>query len=441
MTPDDLTLLQDFAVRQSEPAFAALVERYVGLVHSAALRQTGDAHLAEEITQAVFIVLARKAASLGKGTVLPAWLYRTTRYTASNALKIQRRRQAREQEAYMQSTLNEPDDAAAWKQIAPLLDDTMDQLSERDRAAVVLRYFENRPWREVADQMQMTEDAAEKRVGRALEKLRSLFHKRGVMLTASLIAGAVAANSVQAAPLTLTQTVTAVVISKGSVASASTLTLVKGTLQLMTWLKTKTVLMFCAGSVLAGATVLTIEQQEEQNRQQEQAIRAEEQQIRAREQQPGLASDQKQKLDGRLNDLRQRQNELRATQNELREQDTNPFAKPSNQISPFTRVRFEGDKVFVNYLNNEKELATVNGQSVADILDFCNKKYGGSTAQRRFAEDLVVVLADMGHPAGDDNTVSLTLVDAKTGAKEDVARALMTAENRKSVYRALHPKQ
>ena len=113
MMGDDMTLVQEFAATQSEPAFAALVERHLGLVHSAALRQVGDAHLAEEITQAVFIVLARKATALGPKTVLSAWLYRTTRYAAADALKTRRRRAAREQEAYMQSTLNEPD-PDAW---------------------------------------------------------------------------------------------------------------------------------------------------------------------------------------------------------------------------------------------------------------------------------------------------------------------------------------
>jgi DNA-directed RNA polymerase specialized sigma24 family protein len=95
MMSDDMTLVREFATSQSEPAFAALVERHIALVHTAALRQTGDAHLAEEITQAVFIILARKAASLGSKTVLSAWLYRATRYAAADALRARRLRQAR----------------------------------------------------------------------------------------------------------------------------------------------------------------------------------------------------------------------------------------------------------------------------------------------------------------------------------------------------------
>src|ERR1039458_3334152 len=246
MMSDDMTLVREFAASQSEPAFAALVERHIGLVHSAALRQVGDAHLAEEITQAVFIILARKAASLGTKTILSAWLYRTTRYAAADSLKARRRRQFREQEAHMQSTLNQPD-AYAWAQLAPLLDDALSELGETDRTALVLRYFENKTAREIAEALRMEEGAAQKRVARGLGKLRAPLLKSGVKLTAAVIAGAVASNSVQAAPVGLAVKVS-VVAAKGAAVSTSITTLVKGTIKMMTSTKT-----FTAAAILTSA--------------------------------------------------------------------------------------------------------------------------------------------------------------------------------------------
>jgi RNA polymerase sigma factor (sigma-70 family) len=253
MMDDDITLLREFAARQSEPAFAALVDRYIGLVYSAALRQTGDTPLAEEITQAVLIILARKAASLGADTILPAWLYRTTRYAAADAVKSQRRRQTREHEAYMQSKLQSDDSVQVWLQLAPVLDEAMANLSEQDRAPLLLRYFENRPWREIAALTHVSEDAAQKRVERALEKLRVIFANRGIKFTAALIADAVAGNSVQAAPAGLAKAATVAGVAKGSAATASTLALVKAATPetaKLTGLKTAT-----AGAMLANLAV------------------------------------------------------------------------------------------------------------------------------------------------------------------------------------------
>jgi RNA polymerase sigma factor (sigma-70 family) len=209
MTGDDISLLRDFAIHRTETAFFTLVQRHLGLVHSAALRQTGgDAHLAEEIAQKVFILLAQKAGRLGDSTILSAWLYRATLYTAADTLKQNRRRQQREQEAFMQSTQNQSENDAAWKQIAPLLDEAMGALREADRNAVLLRYFEDKPLAEVGIALGVSEDAARVRMNRALEKLRSLLTKRGVALGATAIAGAVTTNAVTAAPVTLAAAIT-----------------------------------------------------------------------------------------------------------------------------------------------------------------------------------------------------------------------------------------
>src|ERR1700761_3047711 len=204
---NDLTLLREYARDNSEEAFAALVSRHINLVYSVALRSVHDSHLAEEITQAVFIILARKAHSLGDKTILSGWLCRTARYASSNALTIQSRRQQREQEAYMQSLVNETVPDETWNQISPLLDTAMGRLRKKDHDALVLRFFEGRNFKEVGDAMGTSEDAAKMRVGRALDKLRKFFSKRGVTSTTAIIAGTLSINSVQAAPATLAQSV------------------------------------------------------------------------------------------------------------------------------------------------------------------------------------------------------------------------------------------
>ena len=166
----------------------------------------------------------------------------------------------------------------------------------------------------------------------------------------------------------------------------------------------------------------------------------EEQQLRAQEQQDNLSPGQRTQIENRLNQLRTQQNKLRAKQDQVvcEQAYQRIYLHPSLQISPFTMVRYQGDKVIVTYAGTEYELAAINDIAAPEMLDFCRRQYK-DVWQKRFAEDLVVVLADMGHPIGAEHTVSLTLIDPGTGEKKSIERANMTKENRQAINAAFNP--
>ena len=256
----DTELLEQFARNQSEAAFAELVKRYIGLVYCVAFRKTGNPQHAEDITQAVFIILARKAASLGAKTVLPGWLYSTARLTAANFHRAEMRRIRREQEAFMQSTIEESALDALWREVSPLLEDAMAGMGANDRDAIVLRFFQNRSLADVGTALGVSERTAQKRVNRALEKMRRFFLKRGVASTTAIIATAISSNSIYAAPPALAQIVTAAAIAKDAATAGSTVSLVKGVLKMMTFQKIKIAAVATALMLLAaGTTALAVE--------------------------------------------------------------------------------------------------------------------------------------------------------------------------------------
>ncbi len=257
MHADDMNLVREYAANGSEAAFATLVQRHVNLVYSAALRQLGNAHEAEEVAQAVFIILARKAGSLRQGTILSGWLYQTAQLTAANFRRTNIRRQHREQEAFMQfSEHSQPD--VDWHRLAPLLEAAMSRLGQKERDAVVMRYFEKCTVREVAVALGVREDAAQKRVNRGTEKLREYFVRRGIQVSPTALLTSIGTHAVQAAPTGLANAISAVALAKGAAATGSTLTLIKGALKIMAWTKAKTAIGVGAGILLAAGTTTIV---------------------------------------------------------------------------------------------------------------------------------------------------------------------------------------
>jgi RNA polymerase sigma factor (sigma-70 family) len=196
-TLEDWELLREYSTNRSESAFNILVQRYINLVYSAAIRRVREPELAKEVTQTVFIILARKASTLSSRTILSGWLYRTAQFAGAKAVRTEVRRE-RLQNIVAQMYQQETD--SAWDHVAPLLEDGMAALTDADRNAIVLRYFENKSLKAVGSALGLNEDTAQKRVSRAVERLRSHFAKRGVVLPGTLLIATLSANAVQAAP-------------------------------------------------------------------------------------------------------------------------------------------------------------------------------------------------------------------------------------------------
>ncbi len=255
MSETDLQLLARYNSQRAEDAFAEIVRRHVDLVHSAALRQVRSPELAEEVSQAVFMELARQASYLPARTVLAAWLYHVTRRRAIDLVRREAGRRLREQTAQELQAMNAT--AEDWTHIEPLLDDAMDALEETDRLAVLLRYFQNKPLREVGQAIGVTDDAAQKRVSRAVERLREFLAKRDVNIGASGLVVLISAHAIQAAPATLALTIS----TAAAVAAATSATLIHATAITMSWINAKTAAAIVSAALLAGTGTFLVQQQ------------------------------------------------------------------------------------------------------------------------------------------------------------------------------------
>jgi RNA polymerase sigma factor (sigma-70 family) len=209
---DDSELLRQYVHGKSEKAFAELVQRHVDLVYAAALRQTdGNGAVAEEVAQAVFTDLARKAAALVRHVTLVGWLNTATRFAVKKVRRTEARRREREFKAHsMEAALGSPasEDLVDWKKLQPVFDDVLSGLKERERAAILLRFFEKKPLAEVGETLTLSESAARSCIDRALEKMRSGFARRGITSTGAALGLVLANQLVGSAPAGLAVSLT-----------------------------------------------------------------------------------------------------------------------------------------------------------------------------------------------------------------------------------------
>jgi RNA polymerase sigma factor (sigma-70 family) len=258
---DDTKLLQRYAAEGDESAFRELVERHCGLVFSTALRLVGgDAHLAHDVSQSVFTDLARKArfvlVRMSPPRGLTGWLYTSTRFAASNVVRAEQRRLAYERKAQqMNETLNRQSLAADldWNQLRPVLDAAMGQLSSTDRDAVLSRFFLGHSFRDVGKHLGIGEDAAQKRVSRALERLRLILARRGLRTSATALGVVLMANVVSPVPSGLAATITSASLVAAAEAGTANLAAFIGSLTAtVTFWATAKLAWFLAGLLVVG---------------------------------------------------------------------------------------------------------------------------------------------------------------------------------------------
>ena len=251
MTPDWL-LLRRYAQEDSQEAFAALTARYLNLVYSVCLREVHDPDLAQDVTQAVFLLLARPAPAFRSKTALPGWLFRAARFAAQNArTRQQRHRRYEEKAAQAMQQQNEGAGEAAWTDIEPVLNDALAALREGERECVLLRFFQGLSFAEAGAALGLSEEAARKRVMRALEKMREFFGKEGVIAPGLALPVLLASHAAEAAPAPV---VAAVAHLAPGVTSGPSFLLVKGTLYAMRIVKLKAAVAVAAVLLVGGFT-------------------------------------------------------------------------------------------------------------------------------------------------------------------------------------------
>ena len=257
-------LLAEYAHSSSEAAFREIVTRYLDLTYSTAIRLVdGDAYLAQDVTQLVFIDLARMARTLSREVMLGGWLHRHCCFVARKVMRGERRRAARERQAIEMNALRD-DSQISQSEIAPVLDDAIDQLNTQDRAVIVLRFFEQRDFRSVGEVLGIPENTVRMRITRALEKLGKLLKREGIACSAAALGTALATGAVASAPVGMAVAITGAAIAGAATGTATTLTILK----LMSLTKLQ---LGVAALVMAGAATTILIQHQSQLKLREQS--------------------------------------------------------------------------------------------------------------------------------------------------------------------------
>ncbi len=270
-------LLRAYVDDRSETAFAELVRRNVDFVYATARRLVQDGHLAQDVAQGVFVALARNAAQLRDRPALAGWLHRTAQNIAAQTVRTDVRRRRREQEAVAMNELLGSDAEPAWESIAPQLDDALNELSEADRDVVLLRYFEKKTAREIAQIVGGSEESIHKRAQRAVERLREVFAQRGIAASVGGLAAVISAQAVPAAPAGLAAAFTSAALSAAALPAIATSTALLTSTKTIAMTIVQKFVVAATVSVLAGAGIyeacqaahlrrqnLALEQQKEQ---------------------------------------------------------------------------------------------------------------------------------------------------------------------------------
>jgi RNA polymerase sigma factor (sigma-70 family) len=256
---DDWLLLRAYVEEQSEAAFETLVRRYAGHVYAIALRRIGNPHLAQDVTQAVFLLLVRKAPTFSKDAVLLGWLTNTARFVSQTAIRGERRRSDRELAAMNDPSLNSEAATQQWEELGPQIDEAIGALNEKDRNVILLRFYQKKSVEDVGKAIGSGEAAAQKRITRAIEKLRKFLTRRGVTISSVSLVGLISANASQAAPPQIVDLVLETSLNKGGASLSPSLSaLVDKSVKAMVMKSTIKITLALAASLAVTAPITAL---------------------------------------------------------------------------------------------------------------------------------------------------------------------------------------